>query len=159
MLATVASAAVFGIEAHRIDVEVDLGRGMMIFSTVGLPASAVCEARTRVKSALDNCGYGFPQRRVTVNLAPAHIRKEGTGFDLPIALGILAADGKLPLEALADSLVIGELALDGRVRAVRGMLPLAACGPQGGPQALVVPRENAAEGAVVEGIEVLRVES
>jgi|JI10StandDraft_1071094.scaffolds.fasta_scaffold60263_2 magnesium chelatase family protein len=158
MHATITSGALLGVEACRIEVEIDLGPGMMIFSTVGLPASAVCEARTRVKSALVNCGYGFPQRRVTVNLAPAHIRKEGTGFDLPMALGILAADGKLPLEVLADSLVIGELALDGRVRAVRGVLPLAAWARKTGLKRIVVPRANAAEGAVVEGIEVLGVE-
>lgn len=159
MLATVASAAVFGIEAHRVDVEVDLGRGMMVFSTVGSVATAVCEARTRVKSALDNTGFPFPQRRVTVNLAPADVKKEGTGFDLPIALGILAADGQLPADALDRTLVVGELSLDGRVRGVRGMLPLAAAARRGGLTRLVIPRENAAEAAVVEGLAIVAVES
>ena len=158
MLATIASGAVLGIEAYRVDVEVDLGRGMMVFSTVGLPATAVCEARTRVKSALENCGYGFPQRRVTVNLAPAHIRKEGTAFDLPIALGILTADGKVPPDALADALVIGELSLDGRVRPVRGVLPLAARARAMGLRRVVVPADNAHEAAVVEGLEVCAVD-
>lgn len=157
MLANISSAAVLGIEAYRVDVEVDLHRGMMVFSTVGLPAGAVCEAKTRVKSALQNCGYGFPQMRVTVNLAPAHIRKEGTAFDLPIALGILCADGKIPLNALKDTLVAGELSLDGRVRPVRGVLPLAARARQLGLPRVLVPRENAAEAALVEGIEVLGV--
>jgi hypothetical protein len=159
MLATVASAAVFGIEAHRVDVEVDLGRGMMVFSTVGSVATSVCEARTRVKSALDNTGFPFPQRRVTVNLAPADVRKEGTGFDLPIALGILAADGQLPPDALERTLVVGELSLDGRVRGIRGMLPLAAAARRGGLTRLVIPRENAAEAAVVEGLSIVAVES
>ncbi len=154
MLATVASAAVLGIEAYRVDVEVDLSRGMMVFSTVGLPAGAVCESRTRVKSALQNCGYGFPQKRVTVNLAPAHIRKQGTAFDLPIALGILCADGKLPAEALEGALVAGELSLDGRLRGIRGVLPLAARARALGLARLIVPAENASEAAAVEGLEV-----
>ena len=158
MHANVTSGAVLGVEAYRIEVEVDLGQGMMVFSTVGLPASAVCEARTRVKSALVNCGYGFPQCRVTVNLAPAHIRKEGTGFDLPMALGILMAERKLPSEALADTLVVGELALDGRVRGVRGILPLAAQALRLGLKRVIVPRHNAAEAAVVDDIEVVGVD-
>ncbi len=154
MLATVISGAVLGIEAYRVDVEVDLGRGMMVFSIVGLPAGAVCESRTRVKSALDNCGYGFPQRRVTVNLAPGHIRKQGTAFDLPIALGILLADGKIPPTALDDTLVVGELSLDGRVRAVRGVLPLAAHAARLGARRVLVPADNGGEAAVVEGLDV-----
>lgn len=157
MLATITSGAVLGIEAYSVEVEVHLGRGMMVFSTVGLPVGAVCEARTRVKSALDNCGYGFPQRRVTVNLAPGHIRKDGTAFDLPMALGILAADGKLPQEALDGALVVGELSLDGRVRGVRGVLPLAAHARRTGLARVIVPRENAAEASVVDGLEVVGV--
>ena len=154
MLATISSGAVVGIEAYRVDVEVDLGRGMMVFTTVGLPAGAVCEARTRVKSALDNCGYGFPQKRVTVNLAPGHLRKEGTAFDLPIALGILVADGKVPPEAVDGTLVVGELSLDGRVRPVRGILPLAARARRMGLSRAIVPAGNGAEAAVVNGLEV-----
>jgi magnesium chelatase family protein len=158
MLARVVSGAVIGIDAYAVEVEVDLGRGMMIFSTVGLPAGAVVEARTRVKSALENCGYGFPQRRVTVNLAPAHIRKQGTSFDLPMALGILQADGKIPPGALDGALVLGELSLDGRVRPVRGVLPIAAQARRLGAHRLIVPAENAAEAAVVEGLEVFGVD-
>lgn len=158
MLATISSGAVLGIEAYRVDVEVDLGRGMMVFSTVGLPAGAVVESKTRVKSALENCGYGFPQRRVTVNLAPAHIRKQGTAFDLPIALGILLADGKLPQDCLDGTLVAGELSLDGRVRPIRGVLPLAAQARALGLPRVLVPSGNAAEAAVVEGVEVLGVD-
>lgn len=159
MRVTIASAAVFGIEAHRIDVEVDLGRGMMVFSTVGSAATAVTEARTRVKSALENSGFAFPQRRVTVNLAPADVRKDGTAFDLPIALGILAADGHVSAEALHGTLVVGELSLDGRVRGVRGMLPLAAAARRGGLRRLLVPAENATEARVVAGLEVVAVGS
>ena len=158
MLATITSGSVLGVEAYRVDVEVDLGRGMMVFSTVGLPVGAVCESRTRVKAALDNCGYGFPQRRVTVNLAPGHIRKEGTAFDLPIALGILTADGKLAKRDLEDTLVVGELSLDGRVRPVRGVLPLAAYARAAGLGRILVPRANAAEASVVEGLEVRSVD-
>ena len=158
MHANVTSGAVLGVEACRIEVEVDLSPGMMVFSTVGLPASAVCEARTRVKSALVNCGYGFPRSRVTVNLAPAHIRKEGTGFDLPMALGILVAEKKLPAEALEGAVVTGELALDGRVRGVRGVLALAAHARRMGVPRLIVPRANATEASVVEGIEVVGVD-
>lgn len=158
MHATITAGAVLGIEAYPVEVEVDLGRGVMVFSTVGLPAGAVCEARTRVKSALVNCGYGFPQKRVTVNLAPAHIKKEGTGFDLPIALGILAADGKISADALKDTLVVGELSLDGRVRPVRGVLPLAAYARSKGIQRLLVPAENVSEAAVVEGLSTYGVE-
>ncbi len=158
MLATVISGAVLGIEAYRVEVEVDLGRGMMVFSTVGLAMGAVCEARTRVKSALENSGFAFPQRRVTVNLAPAHIKKVGTAFDLPIALGILVADGKIPAEALADTLVVGELSLDGRVRGVRGVLPIAAQARRIGVKRIIVPAENLAEATAVEGVEVVPVE-
>jgi magnesium chelatase family protein len=158
MLSTVLSGAVLGIEAYSVEVEVHLGRGMMVFSTVGLPVGAVCEARTRVKSALDNCGFGFPQKRVTVNLAPGHIRKDGTAFDLPMALGILAADGKLPTGALDGALVVGELALDGRVRGVRGVLAMAAHARRAGLRRVLVPRENATEAAVVDGVEVVGIE-
>lgn len=158
MHAIVSSGAVLGVDAYRVEVEVDLGRGMMVFSTVGLPAGAVCEARTRVKSAIVNCGYGFPQRRVTVNLAPAHIKKQGTGFDLPMALGILAADQKVPISSLEGALAIGELALDGRIRPVRGVLSLAAYAAKAGLRRIIVPRENALEASVVEGVEVIGVE-
>ena len=159
MLATVISGAVLGIEAYRVEVEVDLGRGMMVFSTVGLAMGAVCEARTRVKSALENSGFAFPQRRVTVNLAPAHIKKAGTAYDLPIALGILVADGKIPPEALADTLVVGELSLDGRVRGVRGVLPIAAQARRIGVRRIIVPAENLSEATAVEGVEVIPVEN
>ncbi|MEE2644707.1 MAG: YifB family Mg chelatase-like AAA ATPase [Myxococcota bacterium] len=159
MLAKVQSGAVVGVDGVGVEVEVDLGKGMMMFSTVGLPSSAVTESRTRVRSALENTGFRFPQRRVVVNLAPAHLRKEGTAYDLPIALAILAADGQIPSNSLDDYLVVGELALDGQLRPVRGILALAAWARRVGIRRLIVPRENGSEGAVVEGVEVYHARS
>jgi len=117
LIVKVLSSAVVGIDSFPVDVEVDLSTGLPQFSTVGLPDTAVKESRDRIKAAMKNSGYRFPENRVTVNLAPADIRKEGTGFDLPIALGILAAEGLVERERLRDYLVMGELSLDGRVKA------------------------------------------
>ena len=154
MLATIQSGAVLGVQAYPVDVEVDLGRGMMVFATVGLPSSAVNEAKTRVKSALVNSKLGFPQRRVVVNLAPANIKKEGTAFDLPIALGILVANGQCPAAAFHQTIVLGELSLDGRLRPVRAVLPLVAWAKSNGISRILVPEDNAQEAAAVDGIEV-----
>lgn len=154
MLATIQSGAVLGVDAYPVEVEVDLGRGMMMFSTVGLPSNAVSEAKTRVKSALINSELGFPQRRVVVNLAPAHIKKEGTAFDLPIALGILVAHQQCPPHAFQETLIVGELSLNGRLRAVRGVLPLAAWAKKNGIKRILVPEGNGEEAAAVEGIDV-----
>lgn len=158
MLAKVTTAALLGIEPYRVDVEVDLGRGMMVFQTVGLAAGAVREARTRVKSALENCGFGLPRKRITVNLAPAHVRKDGTAFDLPIAVGILAADGKIPKRALEGTLFAGELSLDGALRPIRGALAIAARAARLRVKRLILPTRNANEAAVVPGVEVLGAE-
>jgi magnesium chelatase family protein len=151
------SAAIFGIEARRIDIEVDVypGGHERDFVLVGMPDTAVRESRQRIKSALANSGYGIPRKAVTINLAPANLRKEGAGFDLPIALALLGAMGHV-----ADSaahMVVGELSLDGGVRPVRGVLPVAACARQHGLTSLIVPHENAAEAAVVEGLQVFGV--
>ena len=149
------SAALYGVDALMIDVEVDMYMGKPgDFITVGLPDTAVRESRERIKSSLINAGFGYPTKAVTVNLAPANIRKEGAGFDLPMALGILGAMGSLPEGALTDYLVAGELGLDGGVRPVRGVLPIAVCAKQAGVKKLIVPAENASEAAVVEGVEV-----
>jgi magnesium chelatase family protein len=158
MLATVTTAVVRGIEAMPVEVEVDLGRGMMVFSTVGQPGTSVAEARTRVKAALDNCGFGFPQRRVTVNLAPAEVKKDSTGFDLPIAAGILAADGRLSEAQTEGTWMAGELSLDGRVRPIRGVLAMAERARREGARRIVVPAGNAAEARVVGGLQVLPLE-
>ena len=154
MLATIKSASVIGVNAYLVDVEIDLGNGLLVFSTVGLPSNAVCESKTRVKSALENSGLGFPQKRVIVNLAPAHIKKEGTAFDLPIALGILLANGQIPEGCLNQTLVIGELSLDGKLRGVRGVLPLVIRAKSLGMKRVLLPQENAKEASVVEGIEI-----
>ena len=148
------TAAVYGIEAHPIDVEVDLyasGSGRD-FITVGMPDTAVRESRERIKSALLNSGYGYPNKGVTINLAPANLRKEGAGFDLPMTVGILGASGAL--SGTDQHMMVGELSLDGSLRPVRGILSIAVCARKRGIRNLVVPVENSAEAAVVEGLNV-----
>jgi len=148
------SAAVFGIDAHLIDVEVDMypGGNARDFVTVGMPDTAVRESRERIKSALLNSGFGYPNKSVTVNLAPANIRKEGAGFDLPMALGILGAMGAVG--ASDQHVLVGELSLDGSLRPVRGVLSMAVCARNQGIPNLLVPADNAAEAAVTEGVSV-----
>ena len=158
MIAVVQSGTVFAFTAHQIDVEVDIARGMRVFSVVGLPASAVTESRTRVKSALVNAGYAFPKGRVTVNLAPAHIRKDGTAFDLPIALGILCAQKCIKQAALARTLVVGELGLDGHLRPTQGILPLALAAKRLNCERLLAPTVNALEASPVPGLECIGVD-
>jgi magnesium chelatase family protein len=148
------SAAVFGIEAHLIDVEVDMypGGSARDFVTVGMPDTAVRESRERIKSALLNSGFGYPNKSVTINLAPANVRKEGAGFDLPMALGILGAMGTVG--ATDQHMLVGELSLDGTLRPVRGVLSIAVCARSQGIPNLLVPADNAAEAAVTEGVNV-----
>ncbi len=149
------SAAIYGVDALVIDVEVDMYLGSARdFITVGLPDTAVRESRERIKSSLINSGFGYPNKAVTVNLAPANLRKEGAGFDLPMALGIMGAMGTIPANAMEDFLVVGELSLDGGLRAVRGALPVAVCAKGAGIPNLIVPTDNVAEAAVVEGVNV-----
>jgi magnesium chelatase family protein len=156
------SAAVYGIDAHIIDVEVDFS-GIQVaedrFSTVGLPDAAVRESRDRVRAALRNSGFTLPPTHITINLAPADLKKEGSGFDLPIAVGILGAYGALENRDLSQFLTVGELGLDGSVRGVPGMLPIAVAAKQRGIANLIVPAANAAEAAVVEGLNVYPVAS
>ena len=148
------SAAVFGIDAYPIDVEVDLYKSGMArdFTLVGMPDAAVRESRERIKSALMNSGFGYPNQAVTVNLAPAQVRKEGSGFDLPMALAILGAMGTV--KGLDHHLAVGELSLDGAIRPVRGALSVAVCARDQKIQNLILPAENASEAAVVEGVNV-----
>jgi magnesium chelatase family protein len=148
------SAAVFGIDAHLIDVEVDMysSGSARDFVMVGMPDTAVRESRERIKSALLNSGFGYPNKAVTINLAPANVRKEGAGFDLPMALGILGAMGTV--KGLDRHILTGELSLDGAVRPVRGALSVAVCARDMGIPILILPAENAAEAAVVEGVQV-----
>jgi len=154
MLSRVFSSAVLGIDAYIVQVEVDLSSQVPSFSTVGLPDGAVRESKDRVAAAIKNSGFRFPLRRITVNLAPADIRKEGSAFDLPIAVGILAASGQVSAERLGDLALLGELSLDGTLRPIRGALPIAVGVRDTGIRGLVVPKENAAEAGIVEGIEV-----
>ena len=157
MLARVRSASLQGIEAATVFVEVDVTSGLPSFTTVGLPDSTVRESRDRVRAAINNSGFEFPQERITVNLAPADLRKEGAAFDLPTAVGILAATGLVKPDRLDRALVLGELSLDGRVCPVRGVLPVALSCRRGGFTPLVVPADNAAEAAVVGGLRVIPV--
>lgn len=149
MLAAVRSAAVLGVEAYDVTVEVDVAAGLPAWTIVGLASGAVKEARERVTAAIVNSGFSLPLRRVTVNLSPADVRKDGTAFDLPIALALLAAIGALKLDALNGLLVVGELGLDGSIRPIRGALPLARAASRGGVRALVLPDGNSIEAGLV----------
>jgi magnesium chelatase family protein len=151
MLAQVTSGALIGIDAYPVEVEVDIAQGLPQFATVGLPEGAVKESKDRVKSAIKNSGYDFPARRITINLAPADIRKEGTAFDLPIAIGLLSATGIVNNEQLKHYILLGELSLDGRVKPIHGVLPIAVAARSWGDYALILPQENAEEGAIVAG--------
>jgi magnesium chelatase family protein len=159
VLACLRTAAVFGIEACPVHVEVDVSFGFPIFTMVGLPDASVRESRDRVKSAIRNSGFEFPSHRITVNLAPADVRKAGSSFDLPIALGILAAQGVVARREIADVVVLGELSLDGSIQAARGVLPVAAAARREGVAGVLLPRSNASEAAVVSGLDVLPVSS
>jgi magnesium chelatase family protein len=158
MLARVASCAVIGLDGAVVHTEVDVANGMPSFIIVGLPDTAVQESRERVQAAVKNAGLTFPYRRVTVNLAPADLRKEGPAYDLPIALGLLAASGQVPEDGLGDSLVVGELSLDGSVRHVRGILPMAALARRMSLRRVFVPACDAREAALIPGIEVIPID-
>lgn len=159
MLACLRTAVLVGIDACPVHVEVDVSFGMPAFTMVGLPDTSVRESRDRVRSAIRNCGFEFPPHRITVNLAPADVRKAGSAFDLPIALGILAAQGVVERRAIPDVVVLGELSLDGGIQPARGVLPIAAAARREGLASVMLPRANAAEAAVVQGLRVLAVES
>lgn len=154
MLAHVLTAAVRGVDSYLVRVEVNLAPGLPAFAVVGLAESAVREGRERVGTALRNSGYPLPPRRIVANLAPADVRKEGSAFDLALAVGLLSAGGHVPLERLEGVAFLGELGLDGSLRPVRGVLPMAARCAQEGVRALVVPAENAAEAAAVTSLDV-----
>ncbi|HXJ36127.1 MAG TPA: YifB family Mg chelatase-like AAA ATPase [Candidatus Eisenbacteria bacterium] len=157
MLARIRSGALSGIDAILVDVEVDVAPGLPQTTTVGLPDGAVREGRDRIRAALRNSGFDYPQRRITVNLAPAGVRKEGVAYDLPIALALLAAEGKPPLPDLGGWCVLGELGLDGRIHGIRGALPIATAARAAGLRGMVVPGANAAEAAIAGGPPVLGV--
>jgi len=159
MFIKVASGAVLGVDGYIVDVEVDLSNGLPGFEIVGLPDSAVKESRERVRAAIRNVGFSFPIKRITVNLAPADIRKSGPAFDLPIAVGILICTGILKPEAIAGGFFAGELSLDGILRPVSGILPMVLTAKADGMTKMYVPAENAKEAALVGGIEVYPIET
>jgi magnesium chelatase family protein len=154
MLAKIISAATSGIDAYKVEVEADVQQMIPSFATVGLPDAAVKESKERVQSAIKNSDFFFPAKKVTINLAPADIKKEGSGFDLPIAVGILAATGQILRDEYEDIVMVGELALDGQIRPVHGILPMSIHASQNKLKKMIVPVENAKEAAMAQGIEV-----
>lgn len=159
MASKVLSAAVLGIEGYIVEVETHLDGGLPHYATVGLPDNAVKESKERVNAAIKNGGFWFPIKRITVNLAPADVRKEGSAFDLPIAIGILAASGQISNDNLTDTVILGELALDGHVRAIRGSLPISIAVRDKQIKRIFLPRENAKEAAMAKGLDVFPVET
>ncbi len=159
MLAKVNSITTWGIEGIPVEVEIDIGRGIPGISVVGLPDQAVKESKDRIKPAIKNSGYQFPSSKIVINLAPADLKKEGSYFDLPIAVGILAAEGNIPLAPLKDFSIVGELALDGSLRPVKGALPIALKLKETRMKNLILPKENAKEAAIVSDINVFGVEN
>ncbi|MEP5291197.1 MAG: magnesium chelatase domain-containing protein [Marinobacter alexandrii] len=158
MLAKTYGSAVYGVDAYKITVEVNVGQGTKFFM-VGLPDSAVKESEQRVESAIKNFGYRMPRQKVVVNLAPADIRKEGSAYDLPIALGILKASEQIVAENLEEYLIMGELALDGDLRPIKGALPIAIEARKNGFKGFILPKENATEAAIVDGLDVIGVDN
>ncbi|MEA4816202.1 MAG: YifB family Mg chelatase-like AAA ATPase [Lachnospiraceae bacterium] len=159
MLSKIKSCVLHGIDGFMIDVEVDISQGLPVFDIVGLPDSAVKESRERVKTAITNSGFTFPVKRITVNLAPADIKKEGALFDLPIAAGILACIGAISQDSLENTLIAGELSLDGKIRGINGVLPMVYSSCQKGINKFIVPLENQEEAALIENAEVFGVDS
>ena len=152
MLAKINSASLYGIDALRVEVEVDIASGLPQFATVGLAEGAVRESKDRIRAALKNCGYSFPAKKITINLAPADVKKDGSGYDLPMAVGILVAQGLIRGERLKEYSVVGELSLDGGVKPIRGALPIAVAAKRDGLKGLILPATNAPEAAVLQEI-------
>jgi magnesium chelatase family protein len=159
VLASLRSAAVFGVEACPVQVEVDVSHGLPVFAMVGLPDASVKESRDRVRSAIRNSGFEFPPHRITVNLAPADVRKAGASYDLPIALGILAAAGVIQRRHIPDVVLLGELSLDGSIQPIRGVLPVAIAARREGATGVLIPAANASEAAIVGDLQVFPVDS
>ena len=159
MFARVISGAVVGIDANCVDVQCDISPGMPTFSIVGLPEKEVQESKERIRSAIKNSGFEFPMKRITVNLAPADVKKEGVGLDLPLAIGILKATGQVESECVDRALMLGELSLDGVVRPMKGSLPVALSCRRVGLKTMIVPEQNAREAAVVEELDVYGVKT
>ena len=154
MLSRVLSAAVFGVDAFIVTVETDIALGLSTYTVVGLPDAAVKESQHRVTAAIKNSGFQFPNRHITVNLAPADVKKEGAAFDLPVAIGMIAASGSIPPAILKDMVILGELSLDGTLRPVKGAVSMAVAARQGGMRGVILPLQNASEAGMVEGLPV-----
>ncbi|UCE43148.1 MAG: YifB family Mg chelatase-like AAA ATPase [Candidatus Aminicenantes bacterium] len=159
MLFKVSSASLHGIQAYLVEVEVDVSLGLPSFTTVGLPDTAIRESKERIRAALKNCGYGFPPRKIIVNLAPADRKKEGSAYDLPISLGILASYDLFPKESLPDFLFLGELALDGKLKPVKGVLSSAVLAKEMGFKGIVIPKENGREAAIVPDMDIFSLDN
>ncbi len=159
MLARVLSSMTIGVAASIVEVEVDMVYGLPMFTIVGLPDTAVRESRERVRAALRNAGFIFPPKKITVNLAPANIKKEGALYDLPVAVAILCAEGIIHQERVKNYMFIGELSLDGHIKPVRGVLSMTISARERGLKGLFIPLENASEAAMISGIDVFGVET
>lgn len=157
MLSKVFSAGLLGIEGYLVDVEVDIAQGLANWNTVGLPESSVRESRDRVIAAIKNSGYSFEKRKITINLAPADIKKEGTAFDLPIAIGLIASSELIPIDALKDHLLVGELSLHGEIKSVSGALSIALLAKRKKIRRLILPEQNVPEASMVRGLDLLGV--
>ena len=154
MVSKVFTSSLYGIDGIKVEVEVDISHGLPSFNVVGLPEPSVKESRERVRASIKNAGFEFPNDRITVNLAPADVRKEGSSFDLPVAIGMLAAMGVIKQGPLLDHLITGELSLDGRIKGVRGVLPMALLAQKEGFTHIIVPSDNGFEASIVKGIQV-----
>lgn len=159
MIAKIYSSCVIGIDAYEVAVETDIGGGLPGFNIVGLPDMVIKESRDRIKSAIKNSGFSFPSKKITMNLAPADIKKEGASFDLPIALSILSSEGVLDWHTLEEFIFCGELSLDGKLKPIRGALPIAMAMKQMHKKILLLPKENAKEAAITKDIEVYPLET
>ncbi|MEK9517576.1 MAG: magnesium chelatase domain-containing protein, partial [Flavobacteriaceae bacterium] len=153
MLVQLYGSAVFGVEAHKITLEINVDQGVG-YHLVGLPDNAIKESNYRIAAALQNSGYKLPGKKITINMAPADMRKEGSAYDLPIALGILSASGQITASQISDYVIMGEIALDGSIRPIKGALPIAIQALQDGFKGFILPHENASEAAIVKGIDV-----
>lgn len=155
MLSVIKSMGLQGLDGYLIDVEVDVSTGMPDWQIVGLPDASVKESKERVRTAIKNTGYEFPTRRIVVNLAPANTRKEGSLFDLPIAIAILMDTGQIKQQKLEDTLIIGELSLDGKLNKINGILPITIEAQKLGIKKIILPKENAKEASIIKGIQVI----
>ena len=159
MLSIIKSMSLQGLEGYLVDVQVDVTAGMPNWGVVGLPDISVKEAKERVRTAIKNSGYEFPSRRIVINLAPADTRKEGSFYDLPIAIGILIDFGEIRKQSMAETVVIGELSLDGHINHVNGILPMCIEAKKLGIKKVILPKKDAEEAAIVDGLQVIGVES